>query len=61
MGGLKVLNVNINKLKKVDKPKGAPYPGIKPNVRDIKYRGPIVDISKFMSICDKSRHTGVGL
>ena len=24
-------------------------------------RDPIVDISKFMSMCDKSRHTGLGL
>ena len=28
---------------------------------DFNYRGPIVDIPKFMSMCDKSHHTGLGL
>ena len=41
-----------------------PYPGVKLNIGelwDINYWGPIVDISKFISMCDKSRHTGLGL
>ena len=40
----------------------SPYPGMKPNVGelwDIYYWGPIVNISKFMSMCDKSCHTAI--
>ena len=39
----------------------SPYPGMKPNVGELNYWGSIVDISKFMSMCNKSRHTGLGL
>ena len=37
---------------------------MKPNVGEvsgINYGGPTVDISKFMFICNKSCHTGLGL